>query len=341
MSTLSDVAAAAGVSVSAVSRVLSGSPKARVSAETRERIHAAARELDYRPNFAARALKSSRTNVVGLVVPDLTNAIFTELMHGVEEEALRRGFMVLIARAEGMPEGEESIPRLVGEGRVDGVLVQIGDNMRAEDLQSLREADLPLIFINSVDPDRVGSVILEDELATRIATEHLIELGHRRIGLMGGLPATDSSHRRESGFRQAMAAAGLDVDPDLVTALGYGPAQGRAALARLSDQAEPPSAIVIANVNAAHGALREARSRGIHVPEQLSIVAIHDTWTAENTWPPLTTVRMPLYEMGQAAVIDLAARIGGAENVDRVVRDPAPRLILRESTAPPERPLTQ
>ena len=110
MSTLSDVAALAGVSISAVSRVLSDAPSARVSAETRERIHAAAKQLDYRPNFVARALKFSRTNVIALVVPDLTNALFTELMHGVEEEAARRGYMVLLARAEGMPEGEESIP---------------------------------------------------------------------------------------------------------------------------------------------------------------------------------------------------------------------------------------
>src|SRR4051812_13143555 len=104
MVTLSDVAALAGVSVSAVSRVLSDAPSSRVSEVTRERIVAAARQLDYRPNFAARALKSSRTNVIALVVPDVTNAIFSELMRGVEDEAARRGYMVLLARAEGMPD---------------------------------------------------------------------------------------------------------------------------------------------------------------------------------------------------------------------------------------------
>jgi LacI family transcriptional regulator len=334
MVTLSDVAAKAGVSVSAVSRVLSDAPSARVSAQTRQRIHDAAKELDYRPNFAARALKFSRTNVVGLVVPDLTNAIFTELMRGAEEEALRRGYMVLIARAEGMPEGEESIPRLIGEGRVDGVLVQVGDHMRPEDLSTLLAGSLPVIFINSIHPHHVGSVLLEDERGMRLGTQHLIDLGHRRIGFINGLPTSDSARRRAVGFAEAMAAAGLDVPPEYVTQLGYEPKHGRAALAALAALPTPPSAVVVANVNAAHGALLEARRLGLRVPEDLSIVAMHDAWTAENAWPPLTTVRMPLYELGRQSMSDIFERITSGTVVDRVVRDPAPQLIVRESAAP-------
>ncbi|WP_353815970.1 LacI family DNA-binding transcriptional regulator [Agromyces sp. SYSU T00266] len=333
MATLSDVAARAGVSVSAVSRVLSDAPSARVSAATRQRIHDAARELDYRPNFAARALKSARTNVIGLVVPDVTNAIFAELMRGVEEEALAHGNMVLIARTEGMPEGEDTIPRLIGEGRVDGVLLQVGDSMRAEELRILLHAPLPLIFINSIHPDHVGSVTLEDARAIRIATDHLIGLGHRRIGFIGGLPRSDSGQRREAGFRSAMADAGLEVAEGLVTRLGYEPAQGGAAMAVLAALDERPTAIVVANVNAAHGALLEARRLGLGVPQDLSIVAMHDAWTAANAWPPLTTVRMPLAELGRQAVKDIIRRIDTGELADRVVRDPAPELVLRESTA--------
>src|SRR3954470_2414970 len=178
MATLSDVAARAGVSISAVSRVLSDAPSARVSQQTRQRIHEAANELGYRPNFAARALKFARTNVVGLVVPDVTNAIFSELMRGVEDEAHRRGYMVLLARAESMHEGDDAIPRLIGEGRVDGALVQVGDNMRREDLHSLLEGSLPVVFVNSVHPQSAGSVVLDDERGMRLGTQHLIDLGH-------------------------------------------------------------------------------------------------------------------------------------------------------------------
>ncbi|MGV8895224.1 MAG: LacI family DNA-binding transcriptional regulator [Rhodoglobus sp.] len=337
MATLSDVAARAGVSISAVSRVLSDAPSARVSAETRDRIHEAARELDYRPNFAARALKFSRTNVIALVVPDLTNAIFTELMHGVEEEAARRGYMVLLARAEGMPEGEESVPRLIGEGRVDGALVQIGDNMRPEDLRTLLNGKLPVVFINSVPAGHVGSVALDDERGMRLATEHLIELGHRRIGFISGTPATDTAVRRGLGFAAAMRDADLPVPEGFVTTLGYEPRQGREALSALMRHPEPPTAVVVANVNAALGALLEARTLGLRVPEDLSIVAMHDAWTAENAWPPLTTVRMPLYELGSHAMSAIFERITKGTVVDEVVSDPAPELVIRESTAPPIR----
>lgn len=335
MATLSDVAARAGVSVSAVSRVLSDAPSARVSAQTRQRIHDAARDLDYRPNFAARALKFARTNVIGLIVPDLTNAIFAELMRGVEEEGLRRGYVVLLARTEGMPEGEESIPRLIGEGRVDGALVQVGDNMRPEDLQRLTASTLPLVFINSVHPDHAGSVLLEDARGIRIATEHLIGLGHERIGFINGLVSSDTALRRAEGFFAAMADAGLPVPDAYVTRLGYEPRQGRAALAELVSLPTPPTAIVVANVNAAHGALLEARTRGLRVPEDLSIVAMHDSWVSENAWPPLTTVRMPLYELGRQGMAALIDRITTDAVVDAVVSDPAPALIVRESTAAP------
>ena len=335
MSTLSDVAARAGVSISAVSRVLSEAPSARVSAQTRQRIHDAARELDYRPNFAARALKFSRTNVIALVVPDLTNALFTELMRGVEDEGQRRGYMVLLARAEGMPEGQESIPRLIGEGRVDGALVQVGANMRPEDLRSLVEGRLPVVFINSIHPDHVGSVSLEDARGMRLATEHLIELGHRRIGFINGTPGTDTAVRRAQGFHEAMSAAGLDVPGGRVTQLGYEPRQGREALRAIMSLPDTPTAIVVANVNAALGALLEARILGLRVPEELSIVAMHDAWTAENTWPPLTTVRMPLYELGRHAVAAIFERIASGTVADEVVTDAAPVLVLRESTAPP------
>ncbi len=335
MATLSEVAALAGVSISAVSRVLSNAPSARVRPETRQRIHDAAAQLDYRPNFAARALKSSRTNVVALVVPDLTNAIFTELMHGVEEEALRRGYMVLLARTEGMPEGEEWIPQLVGEGRVDGVLVQIGDNMRPEDLTVLLSGRVPAVLINSTHHGGVGSVALDDELGARVATEHLLALGHTRIALLNGLPTTDTAQRRRLGFLAAMKDAGHTVPDGYITQLGYEPKQGRAALRAVASLPDRPTAVVVANVNAAIGLLREARELELRIPQDLSVVAIHDVWTAENTWPPLTTVRMPLYELGRESMAAIFDRIVDATTSDRVIRDPKPQLVERDSTAPP------
>jgi LacI family transcriptional regulator len=333
MATLSDVAALAGVSISAVSRVLSNAPSSRVSGATRERIRDAARELDYRPNFAARALKFARTNVVALVVPDVTNAIFSELMAGVEEAAHELGYMVLLARTESLQPATETIARLVGEGRVDGVMLQVGDAMLPEDLAAIVNGRVPAVLINSRREAHVGSVTLPDADGARIAVDHLAGLGHTRIGLVNGLPVTDTADRRGAGFRDAMAKAGLSVDAEYMTALGYEPAQGRAALRHLASLPTPPSALVVANVNAALGLLAEARGLGLRVPEDLSIVAIHDTWTAENSWPPLTTVRMPLYELGRQSMTAIFERITTGAIDDRVVENRSPELIVRESTA--------
>jgi LacI family transcriptional regulator len=333
VSTLSDVAALAGVSISAVSRVLSNAPSSRVSEGTRQRIQDAARELNYHPNFAARALKSSHTNVVALVVPDVTNAIFSELMRGVEKAAAGLDYMVLLARAESVRPTAATIAKLVGEGRVDGVLVQVGDTMTEEDLSGILDGTVPAVLINSRRDDHVGSVILPDEEAAAVAVRHLVSLGHRSIGLINGLPDTDSARRRGVGFTAAMRAAGLSINPDFVTSLGYDPQQGRAAMRAIGALSRRPTALVVANVNAALGLLVEARDLGMRVPAELSIVAIHDAWTAENAWPPLTTVRMPLFELGKQSMTAIYDRIRSNVTVDIVVNHPAPELIVRGSSA--------
>ncbi|WP_285136107.1 LacI family DNA-binding transcriptional regulator [Microbacterium sp. lyk4-40-TSB-66] len=334
---LSDVAARAGVSVSAVSRVLRDAPHTRVSESTRVRIQEAAAELGYRPNFAARALKSARTNVVGLVVPDVTNAIFTDLLRGVEDEAYRQGYVVLLARADGLPDGVDVIGRLIGEGRVDGLLVQVGDTSDANDIDRLIASRLPVVFVNSIHPEGVGSVVLDDEEGTRIATAHLIGLGHRRIALINGVASSDTARRREAGFRRASADSGLSVDDDLITRRGYEPRQGAEALGALWERPERPTAVVVANINASYGVLAEARRLGVDVPADLSVVAIHDAWTADHAWPPLTTVRMPLRELGATALRAVVENISSGVTVDAVVRDPAPVLVERSSTAPPRK----
>jgi LacI family transcriptional regulator len=332
MATLSDVASRAGVSISAVSRVLSKASNSRVSEATRQRIENAARELDYRPNFAARALKLSRTNVVALVVPDITNAIFTELMRGVDEAAQEFGYMVLLARAESLRPAAETIAHLVGEGRVDGVLVQVGDSMGSEELDVILDGRVPAVLINSRRSGNVGSVSLPDEDGARIAVEHLIALGHTRIGLVNGVPATDTAQRRGAGFDAAMRAARLVVDARYMTSLGYEAEQGRRAMAVLSALPDPPTALVVANINAAFGLLGEARARGIRVPDDLSVVGIHDAWTAQNSWPPLTTVLMPLYELGKTSMRAIIERITSGTIDNIVVTNPPPELVRREST---------
>lgn len=330
--TLGDVAAQAGVSISAVSRVLSQAPGARVSERTRERILQAARDLQYRPNFAGRALKSARTKVIGLVVPDLTNALFTELMHGAEDEAASHGYTVLLGRSSEVSPDGEVIARLIGEGRVDGMVLQVGDGVPTDDLGTLLESPAPIVLINSVHPGRVGSVLLDDQTGARLATEHLLELGHRHILLVNGVPRSLTAKRRREGFRDAMKAAGVPLATVWETRYGYSESAGRRALQRILALGPRPTAVVVANVNAAVGLLSAARAASVRVPDDLSVATVHDSWTAENTWPPLTAVNMQFYAMGRTAVRQVIARIETGESAADVITDPAPRLIVREST---------
>ncbi|GAB4004882.1 hypothetical protein GCM10029992_51150 [Glycomyces albus] len=180
-------------------------------------------------------------------------------------------------------------------------------------------------------------MVVPDALAARRATEHLIDLGHRRIGFAGGLATSPTAQRRSDGFLAAMLEAGLPGEPELVTWRGYREADGRASTAALLALREPPTAIVAANVNAAIGILAQARSERLAVPGDLSVVAIHDAWTAEHTWPPLTCVRIPLYELGGTAVAMLADVIEGGPLEHRTVESPEPVLVERASTAAPAR----
>ncbi|MGO2095922.1 MAG: LacI family DNA-binding transcriptional regulator [Candidatus Microbacterium stercoravium] len=338
MATLSDVAARAGVSVSAVSRVLSDAPETRVSDETRERIKRAARELDYRPNSAGRALRSARSNVVALVVPDLMNAIFIELVRGVEDAAIQHDYLVLMGRTEDIEPGDERARKLLGEGRVDALLLQPGDRPHVVDAIAGFAETKPVVILNSVEANAPGSATMPDEAGARTAVRHLIELGHEKIGFVGGVPENPTNARRASGFRSEMAAAGLEVDEGLTTDFGYTPDEGVRAAEQLLSGDRRPTAIFVANVNAAIGVLSAARRLGVSVPEDLSVVALHDSWTAENSWPPLTTVKMPWYELGQRAFDEVYRRIRGETPTSIVVDDPAPRLIVRESTARPRAP---
>lgn len=336
MATLSDVARRAGVSVSVVSRIMNSDPQLRVRPETRERVLRIAEQLNYTVNFAGRALRLSRSGALALIVPDVNNAIFAELMRGVEDEADNANYIVLLGRAERFQRGDDTLRRLIGEGRVDGALLQRRDDLDDPALRQLMEHDVPVVLVNSAAPRGAMSsaVMLDDVAGAELATRHLIELGHQRIGMLSGVRTSDTARRREEGFRRALHDAGLRRREEWVRRLGYTAESGRIALPDVMSGPRRPTALLVANVNAAIGALAAARALRIDVPNELSVVSYHDDWIAEHTWPPLTAVRMPLYAMGRAAVQALLGQLSGAGRVDRVVNEPAPELVVRVSSKP-------
>jgi LacI family transcriptional regulator len=334
MVTISDVSALAGVSRGAVSRVLSGDPSLRVSDDTRERVLAAAHELAYVPNNAARALRTSRSRSLALVVPDVTSAVFAELARGAEVQAGIRDLTIVLARAEQLAVDSTWLQRMVGEGRVDGVILQVPDDAPNQAIEAVVDR-VPVILINSVGDGAVSSLVLDDAAGIRIALEHLRSLGHVTVGFVGGASGSGTARRRLDGFTAGVDALGLATRSEWISNLGYSGWDGRLAVGTLLAAGGLPTALVVANLNAALGVLAELHARKLRVPDDISIVALHDVWYADATWPPMTTVKMPLRELGSEAVSMLIDR-DSADGVEhRVIREPAPQLIVRASTAEP------
>jgi LacI family transcriptional regulator len=326
---MQDVAAAARVDTSVVSRVLSGDAALNVRPETRLRVLEAVQRLGYRPNPAARALKTSRTMAIGMLLPDLANTVYAEIARGAEERASAAGYILLIAT------GTAAARRAILAGRVDGVLYAIATTENVADIRP--EPALPSLLVNRREPGAGPSVIVDDEAGVATAVRHLLDLGHTRIAHIGGPRAVDTARRRAAGYERALRERGLPVRPELVAEARFDERGGATAASRLLLLDPPPSALMVANVSAAIGAMATAREAGLEIPRDLSVIGFHDVPMAPYLAPPLTTVRMPLAELGSRAVDELLAMIDGREVGDVVVAA-APELVLRGSSAPPFRP---
>jgi len=315
--------------------VLRDDPSQQVRPETRERILAAARDLRYRPNALARGLRTRRTDTFGLIIPSLDNLGFADVTHGIQAAAAAAGKMVMVVEAEAVAESVHgAYQRLIGDGRLDGLIVafaSIDDDLVAQ----LVERDIPLVLVNRRTHRVHGSVVVDDERGSRLAVEHLLALGHRRVGFLGIDADTDTARRRLAGYETAMAAALLAIEPGWIAAGPPTEEGGRRAVREvLAATGTPPTGYFVASLMSAIGALAELTSQGHRIPTDASIVAFNDHPFAAHTAPPLTTVRMPNVRMGAEAVGMLLAAMAGEPVRDLVIDDP-PELIVRASTAPP------
>ncbi len=331
---LADVAARAGVGTSIASRVLNRDPTVGVRPETRARILEAAEELNYRPNAAARGLKSQRTTTLGLVIPNLAYPVNSEIIRGAERAASEAGYVLLIADAEEFMQAGQAYRRLLLEGRVDGLLLASASTAEPM-LRDIVSTDLPLILVNRRAGSLAPSVTVDDALGMRLAVEHLIDAGHTRIGYVSGPADADTAQRRLAGFVGALRDADLSEEPNRIVESSFDEAGGFAACTELLARwPAPPTAVTVWSVGAAIGVLAALASAGIRVPQDMSVVAFHDAPLAAYVQPPLTTVRMALAEMAALGVKALLERIDGKDVVSQVVRT-RPTVIVRESTAPP------
>lgn len=329
---LADVAAAAGVGTSIVSRVLNRDPTVSIRPETRDRIIEAARELNYRPNAFARGLKLARTMTLGLVV-NLEYPENLELLRAVERRATECGYVTVICDAGEFVELGDSYSRLLYEGRVDGLLV--ASALVSDDLvRTLIAASLPLVLVNRRLQGVANSVSVEDASAGRLSVEHLHGLGHSQIAHIAGPPYADIASRRRDGFLDGLEEAGLEAKEHWIVAADLEADSGFRAMNGLLDADDRFTAVVIWSPTTALGALSAAKGRGYSVPEDISVVCLHDAPLASYSDPPLSVVRLPLADMAKRAVDDLLHVIDGRGMSAAVVGTP-PALIERGSTAAP------
>jgi DNA-binding LacI/PurR family transcriptional regulator len=342
--TIQQVARAAGVSPSTVSNLLNGRAE-RMLPSTQERISTAIAELGYRPNRAARQLRTGRTATVGLIVPSVGNPFWGSFARELEAAALDRGHNVLLCNSERDPERERRYVEELWDDGVRGIVL-------CTSLPSLRHLEpvlargLDLVTFDrpaqADDPRSVVSISIDNAVGMHQATSHLIELGHRRIAFVSGSLGSLNRHGRHSGFRAAMEAA--DLDPDWIPAwsgsadrAGFGDVEaaalGREAAHEIFARDPRPTGVVAINDMTALGVCRGLRDLGLRVGHDVSVVGFDDIVLADLYDPPLTTVRQPIAEMARLAVEEIVTRrSGSAEGRSVLLR---PELVVRDSTAPP------
>jgi DNA-binding LacI/PurR family transcriptional regulator len=303
-----------------------------VNPATRERIHKIAAEQGYTVSAVARSLVTRRTNTIGVVVTSIADPFVGEVVNGIEECAILRGYSVILATCHALPERELRAVRGLRERRVDGILVT-ASRVGALYLPLLAEMNVPIVLINNQHPGEFGfNVTIDNQHGARQAVAHLAGLGHRRIAYIGDRCGFQSDAERFAGYRQALDSAGIPFDPLLVAYGDGGPESGETAMTQLLAMHELPTAVFCYNDMEAFGALRAVRAHGLHVPADISLVGFDDLYLSSYIDPPLTTVHQPKHEMGRTAAETLLELLAGGKPAS-VVHPCA--LIVRDSTAPP------
>jgi LacI family transcriptional regulator len=342
---LSEVAKAGGVSLATASRVLNPNNEHPVSDEVRARVLAAAESLNYSVNALARGLKVKRTNVVAAIVHDFRDPFFNTVAAGVTDAAEAAGYLTVLCNSSRDPDKELGYVQLARQQRVAGVIFVGGGltSRRYRDAMRQQVATLRSYGAHAIALEprgaRMPAEIPDNRGGAQRATDHLVGLGHQRIAFIDGPEQIITSRERLAGYRDGLAAAGVPFDEALVVRGGFTEEGGRTALARLLDGGAPFTAVFASNDAMAMGCLAELRARRLKVPRDMSVVGFDDISTVSWLDPPLTTVRVPMEEIGVAGVQRLLALLD-AEDAGRTARGPLvnvhpTELVVRATTAPP------
>jgi LacI family transcriptional regulator len=329
--TIREIAELAGVSVATVSRVMND--REDVSPETRELVQRIVRERGYTTNRTARGLSAGRTGLIGATVPLVHPAYFSFILSGAAEALYERDMRLVLCPTQHEHEREVSLLERMMHGTTDGGLL-INPQESSTELETLLLNGYHFVVVDPLRPlnERIPSVSSANSAGADAAVQHLLSLGHRRIGAITGPRGWIATEERLRGYHSALASAGILAEPALVQEANFETEQGRRVARHLLDLHDPPTAIFAFNDNIAIGVVQAARERGIRMPEELSVVGFDDVEAAEIVTPMLTTIRQPLAEMGRMAV-SLLERLIEGQRIEALHVELRTQLIVRESTA--------
>ena len=326
--TIRDVARIAKVDPSLVSRIVNNDPKASASEATRKRVLAAVEELGYRANSAARMLKTARTQMIGLLLPDMTNPMYAAIILGVEQRCKELGYGLLIGdHAEG--NSEKTFTNLLERGAVDGLLIASGTLSDSVLKNKIPEHYQSVVMVNRRVEGFSASVTVNDELGTAMAIEHLVQNGTKTIAGIFGPPNIETARRRRKGFE--LTASKFKLKKIIVEKDSWGMHAGREAGLELMSRKNRPDAVFASTIMMGIGFLRAAHELGYSIPADVRIATLHDSDIANYLAPSLTTVHLPTVEMGSQSV-DLLLKIINGGKASHLIVDTPPKLIIRESS---------
>lgn len=323
-----DVAKKAFVSKATVSHVVNRTRF--VEPSTKERVEQAIAELGYRPNALARSLTTNRTGTIGIIVSDASNYFFGELLRGVEDFLRPANYAAIICNTDEILEHEEHYLNLLLKQRVEGIIAAATSQKWA----SLHEAEhrhVPIVFVDRRFEDLQGSFVGADNVSgARQAVQHLIETGHRKIGIIAGFQRLSSMQERLEGFKQVLAQNAIPLPAEWVVPSPLSIEDGRASAHKILALPDPPSALFVSNNFLMLGALQAVKELGLRCPEAISLVGFDDHPWASVCAPPLSVVRQPSREIGRTAAEMICALINGSPVADQLVQLPC-ELVLRGS----------
>jgi LacI family transcriptional regulator len=328
MSTILDVARKAKISIATVSRVVNNSPH-KVNAHTRKKVLEAIRSLDYRPNALAKGLLMKKTMTVGIIIPDISNPYYAEIVRGIQDAADRYGYAILLLNTDRNQDRILKHIYFLREKSADGIIFSGGIIHGEKILSALKELKERVVVIGRHNVDFV-SVMIDNTGGALKATQHLIDLHRRRIGFIGGPEKSISARERLAGYKSALTQEGYPVDPNLIRKGDFAPRSGYR-FAKELIETERPDALFAANDQMALGAVRAAKESGLTVPRDLSVVGFDNIPFSSYSDPSLTTVDIPKVHIGAAAMEMLVNLISG-KNGEKSRRF-GTQLLVRDSTA--------